>query len=109
MTMTNDAKSRLGRRTVLRGAAFGAAGLAGAALLGCGGGDTPSPSAGTTGGASGDLGKMLGLDNRWAVNIVRLVGNYGESFDANLKPLGFERGLNRLWTQGGLMYAPPIR
>ena len=60
-------------------------------------------------GASGDIGKMLGLDNRWAFNIVRQVGNYGESFDANLKPLGFERGLNRLWTQGGLMYAPPIR
>ena len=60
-------------------------------------------------GASGDLGKMLGLDNRWAFNIVRQVGNYGESFDANLKPLGFERGLNRLWNQGGLIYAPPLR
>jgi general L-amino acid transport system substrate-binding protein len=60
-------------------------------------------------GASGDMGKMLGLDNRWAYNIVRQVGNYGESFDANLKPLGFERGLNRLWNQGGLMYVPPIR
>ena len=60
-------------------------------------------------GTSGDLGKMLGIDNRWAVNIVKQVGNYAESFDANLKPLGFERGLNRLWNQGGLMYAPPIR
>jgi general L-amino acid transport system substrate-binding protein len=60
-------------------------------------------------GASGDLGKMLGIDNRWALNIVRQVGNYGESFDANLKPLGFERGLNRLWSQGGILYAPPIR
>ena len=60
-------------------------------------------------GATGDIGKMLGLDNRWAVNIVKQVGNYGESFDANLKPLGFDRGLNKLWTQGGLMYAPPIR
>ncbi len=60
-------------------------------------------------GASGDLGKMLSLDNRWAYNIVKLVGNYGESFDANLKPLGFDRGLNNLWTQGGLMYAPPLR
>ncbi len=60
-------------------------------------------------GASGDIGKMLGLDNRWAYNIVKQVGNYGESFDAHLKPLGFERGINRLWTQGGLMYAPPIR
>jgi general L-amino acid transport system substrate-binding protein len=60
-------------------------------------------------GASGDLGKMLSLDNRWAYQIVRQVGNYAESFDANLKPLGFERGYNRLWTQGGLLYVPPIR
>ena len=60
-------------------------------------------------GATGDIGRMLGLDNRWAVNIVRQVGNYGESFAANLTPLGFERGYNRLWTQGGLMYPMPIR
>src|SRR5687768_11418615 len=60
-------------------------------------------------GASGNLGKGLGLDNKWAWNIVKQVGNYGESFDANLKPLGFERGLNRLWNQGGLIYAPPLR
>ena len=60
-------------------------------------------------GANGDLGRMLGLDNRWAYNIVKQVGNYGESFDANLKPLGFERGLNRLWSKGGLIYAPPLR
>ncbi|HJS77556.1 MAG TPA: amino acid ABC transporter substrate-binding protein [Burkholderiales bacterium] len=60
-------------------------------------------------GTSGDVGKMLGVDNKWAQNIIKQVGNYGESFDTNLKPLGFERGLNRQWTQGGLMYAPPIR
>jgi general L-amino acid transport system substrate-binding protein len=60
-------------------------------------------------GATGDLGKMLGVDNRWAYNIIRHVGNYGESFERNLTPLGFERGLNRLWTEGGLIYAPPIR
>jgi len=60
-------------------------------------------------GANGDLGKMLGLDNKWAYNIVKQVGNYGESFETNLKSLGFDRGLNRLWTQGGLMYAPPVR
>ncbi len=60
-------------------------------------------------GSTGDIGKMLGLDNKWAFNIIKQVGNYGESFDTNLKPLGFERGLNRLWNQGGLMYAPPIR
>ncbi|MDA1118679.1 MAG: amino acid ABC transporter substrate-binding protein [Proteobacteria bacterium] len=60
-------------------------------------------------GASGDIGKMLALDNRWAYNIIKQVGNYGESFDANLTPLGFDRGINNLWTKGGLMYAPPIR
>jgi general L-amino acid transport system substrate-binding protein len=60
-------------------------------------------------GTNGDLGKMLGLDNKWAFNIVRQVGNYGESFEANLRPLGFERGQNALWKNGGLMYAPPVR
>jgi general L-amino acid transport system substrate-binding protein len=60
-------------------------------------------------GATGDIGKMLGLEARWAYNIVKQVGNYGESFDANLKPLGFERGINALWLNGGLMYAPPLR
>jgi general L-amino acid transport system substrate-binding protein len=60
-------------------------------------------------GATGDVGKMLGVDNKWAFNIIKQVGNYAESFDTNLKPLGFERGLNRLWNQGGIMYAPPIR
>ena len=60
-------------------------------------------------GTSGGIGKMLSLDDKWAYEIVKQVGNYGESFDANLKPLGFERGLNRLWSRGGLMYAPPFR
>ncbi len=69
----------------------------------------PTPSIQRFVGATGDIGKMMGLDNRWAVNIIKQVGNYGESFDTNLKPLGFERGLNKLWTQGGLLYAPPIR
>ena len=70
---------------------------------------SPNPSIQRFVGATGDIGKMMGLDNRWAVHIVKQVGNYGESFDANLKPLGFERGQNKLWTQGGLLYAPPIR
>jgi general L-amino acid transport system substrate-binding protein len=60
-------------------------------------------------GTTGDFGKMLGLDAKWAYNIIRHVGNYGESFERNLTPLGFDRGLNNLWTKGGLMYAPPIR
>src|SRR5213594_3353817 len=69
----------------------------------------PNPAIQRFVGASGDLGTLLGVDNKWAYQIVKQVGNYGESFDANLKPLGFERGFNRLWNQGGLMYAPPLR
>ena len=60
-------------------------------------------------GATGDFGKMLGVDNKWSYNIIKQVGNYGESFETNLKPLGFERGINELWTKGGIMYAPPLR
>jgi general L-amino acid transport system substrate-binding protein len=60
-------------------------------------------------GAAGSSGKMLGLDNRWAYKIVKQVGNYGESFQRNLAPLGLERGINNLWNKGGLMYSPPIR
>ena len=63
-------------------------------------------------GAEGDFGSQLGLDNAWAKNIIEQVGNYGESFTANVGPeteLGIERGLNALWTEGGLQYAPPIR
>ncbi len=60
-------------------------------------------------GATGGMGAMMGLDNKWAYNIVKQVGNYGESYQRNIVPLGIERGVNRLWTQGGLMYNPPIR
>jgi len=63
-------------------------------------------------GVTGDHGPMMGLDRRWAYNAIRAVGNYGEMFDRSLgagSPLGLPRGLNDLWTRGGLMYAPPIR
>jgi general L-amino acid transport system substrate-binding protein len=63
-------------------------------------------------GLSGDHGPLMGLDRRWAYNAIRAVGNYGEIFERNLgpnTPVGLQRGLNRLWTQGGLMYAPPMR
>ncbi|WP_114376276.1 amino acid ABC transporter substrate-binding protein [Elioraea thermophila] len=60
-------------------------------------------------GATGGFGQMLGVDNRWAYNIVKQVGNYGESFERNVKPLGIQRGINELWTKGGLMYSPPFR
>ncbi|MNI07937.1 General L-amino acid-binding periplasmic protein AapJ precursor [compost metagenome] len=58
------------------------------------------------------IGTDLGLTNDWAYNIVKLVGNYGEVFDRTVgpnTPLKIERGLNALWTKGGLQYAPPIR
>ncbi len=63
-------------------------------------------------GVEGDFGKSLGLTDDWAYRIIKAVGNYGESFDRNLgegSPIKIRRGLNALWTKGGLMYAPPIR
>jgi general L-amino acid transport system substrate-binding protein len=60
-------------------------------------------------GKTGDMGKQLGLENNWSYNIIKQVGNYGESYDRNIGPIGLERGVNNLWSKGGLMYAPPIR
>jgi general L-amino acid transport system substrate-binding protein len=63
-------------------------------------------------GVTPGAGKSLGLDEKWAYNVVKMVGNYGEIFDRNLgkdTELKFERGLNNLWTKGGLIYAMPIR
>jgi general L-amino acid transport system substrate-binding protein len=51
----------------------------------------------------------LGLPDDFAYQVVKQVGNYGEIFEANLAPLGLERGVNALWTDGGLIYAPPYR
>jgi general L-amino acid transport system substrate-binding protein len=60
-------------------------------------------------GVDGDLGRSMGLDNRWAFNVIRQVGNYAEVWERTIAPLGIPRGQNRLWTQGGLQYAPPAR
>jgi len=63
-------------------------------------------------GTTPGMGKALGLDDKWAYNAVKQVGNYGEIFDRNVgkdSPVKLERGLNDLWTRGGLMYAMPIR
>ena len=57
-------------------------------------------------------GEALGLDEKWAYNIIKQVGNYGEVFERNVgvnTSLKLERGLNALWTNGGLMYTPPMR
>jgi len=58
------------------------------------------------------IGTDLGVSNDWVVNIVKAVGNYGEMFERNVgsgSPLKIARGINALWTKGGLQYAPPIR
>jgi general L-amino acid transport system substrate-binding protein len=63
-------------------------------------------------GEEGEFGPALGLSRDWALNIIKSVGNYGEIFDRNLGPktrLALDRGLNRLWSKGGIMYAPPMR
>lgn len=63
-------------------------------------------------GTTPGLGKALGLDEKWAYNIIKQVGNYGEIFERNVGPntkLGLDRGLNALWTNGGIMYAAPLR
>jgi general L-amino acid transport system substrate-binding protein len=63
-------------------------------------------------GTEGNFGEQAGLTRDWAVRIVRQVGNYGEVFERNVgtdSRLGIPRGLNHLWTTGGILYAPPIR
>ncbi len=63
-------------------------------------------------GVEGNFGEQLGLPKDWALNIVKMVGNYGEVFDRNVgagSNLKIDRGLNKLWNKGGLQYAPPIR
>jgi general L-amino acid transport system substrate-binding protein len=63
-------------------------------------------------GTEGSYGEQLGLSKGWVVSIVKLVGNYGELFDRNVgsgSPLKIDRGLNNLWSKGGIQYAPPIR
>ena len=72
----------------------------------------PNPSVARILGAEGNYGEMIGLDNQWALRAIKAVGNYGEIFDRNIGPnteIGLERGLNALWSQGGILYAPPIR
>ena len=63
-------------------------------------------------GIEGDFGRQLGLPADFTVQVVKAVGNYGELFERHLgsaTPLGLERGLNRLWSRGGLHIAPPFR
>ncbi len=75
-------------------------------------GSSKNPEVGRMLGKTGEFGAKLGLANDWAVSVISAVGNYGEIFDRNLglgSPVKLERGVNALWTDGGLMYSPPIR
>ena len=63
-------------------------------------------------GTEGQLGSMIGLDANWAANAIAAGGNYGELFEKNIgesTPIGLARGLNAMWTEGGLIYSPPFR
>ena len=74
---------------------------------------SPDPDVKRILGVTPGNGKALGgLDEKWAYNAVKQVGNYGEIYDRNLgkgSPLKLDRGLNELWTKGGLIYSPPLR
>ncbi len=73
--------------------------------------ESDNPSVRRLLGVDGAIGEGMGVGNDWAYNIITMVGNYGESFDRNVGPdtaLGIPRGINALWTKGGLMYAPPV-
>ncbi|MCK0715155.1 amino acid ABC transporter substrate-binding protein [Chromohalobacter sarecensis] len=72
----------------------------------------PNPGVARLLGDDGNYGEQLGLSDDWAYNIIKGVGNYGEVFTATVgedSPLGIKRGLNALWNEGGILYAPPIR
>ncbi len=63
-------------------------------------------------GKTGSVAKDLGYDSDWAVKAIKAVGNYGEIFERNIgknTPLALARGLNQLWSKGGILYAPPVR
>ncbi|MEM6664782.1 MAG: amino acid ABC transporter substrate-binding protein, partial [Pseudomonadota bacterium] len=74
--------------------------------------DSANPAIKRLLGTEGAFGEAIGLTNDWAFNAISMVGNYGEVFDAHVgpeTPLGIARGVNALWSQGGILYAPPIR
>jgi general L-amino acid transport system substrate-binding protein len=60
-------------------------------------------------GVESNLGAKIGLDKEWAARAIKAVGNYAEMYKRNVAPLGLARGINRLWSKGGLLYSPPFR
>lgn len=74
--------------------------------------NSENPAVARLTGAQGDFGQMLGVHADWAFEVISQVGNYGEVFERTIgsnSELGIGRGLNALWSEGGLLYAPPIR
>lgn len=74
--------------------------------------DPPNPQVARLLGVDGDYGEQLGISNDWAYNIVKHVGNYGEVFTSTVgedSPMQISRGMNALWNEGGILYAPPVR
>jgi len=71
--------------------------------------DSTNPSIRRLLGLEGELGKALGLDAKWAYNVVKQVGNFGQMWDRTVGAIGVQRGINNLWTKGGIQYAPPLR
>jgi general L-amino acid transport system substrate-binding protein len=71
--------------------------------------DTKIPDIRRLLGIESNLGRSLGLNDAWAANIIRQVGNYGEMWERDITPLGLDRGRNALWTKGGLQFAPQLR
>ena len=74
--------------------------------------DSRNPNVQRILGAAPGMGRNLGVDDKWAYSIIKQVGNYGESYEANLgmsSPMRLPRGLNAQWRDGGLMYGWPIR
>lgn len=72
----------------------------------------PTPSIRRLLGKEGEAGEQLGLAPEWCSRIIMQVGNYGEVYDRHIgpdTPIALERGINELWTNGGLIYAPPVR
>ena len=63
-------------------------------------------------GVDGKFGAMMGLSDDWAFNLIKQVGNYGESYERTVgmgSPLKLQRGANALWTKGGLLFTPPFQ
>ena len=70
---------------------------------------SPNPAVRRLLGLDGDLGRALGVDNKWAYAVIKQVGSTAEVWDRNIAPLGVQRGRNALWDKDGLRYAPPVR